>query len=952
MPDEFDPYYKWLGIPPAEQPPNHYRLLGIQLFEADADVISNAADQRMAHVRTFQSGKFTKESQRILNEISTARVELLSPSKHDYDRKLRSSTAPTAAPSAAKPLAKAKPLPASRASAAPAEPRSRDSADTIEPVVNVAAPQRDMVHRRPERRTAWNNPALLGVAAVLILLLVAGVTFMLVGGSNETNVAVHPQLPPADNPSTTTPTPQPQNQTPSAPGPETHAPESRQKPPAPDPSPPETPSPPDGNGADQSSAEPTAPQTAPPTAGGSETAVPDNTDPKTAQPEASGIVYLDDLEETEFQVAMGTLGKHGASGYPAGHAITTVDFQNRRAVHALSTFPPSQSFAFVKHDVAGLYTSFAASVGIMDRFKDDFRSPRSPVVFEVVGDGKQLWQSDPISRYGQGQECSVAIDGVRELELRVNCAGSNYCSHCVWVEPRLERADAAKLERLAQRHAIPTADDLKKARALICEIFADQIAAAESDADKLALAKTWIQSASETKDDDAARYVLLQLAAQAAVNAGEVETAISAIDSMASYFDVDAWSLKISALTAISKAKGTDYKERNQQVADFAKALIETAVGASKFELADALLDVAMTSARSAKDVALVKELVVRKKEIDELAKAYEAAMEALAALKKDPADPNANLIAGRYFCFVKGDWPAGLSLLAKTDDPALKQVAEMELAAPSTSEEQVALGDAWRDLALAAGEGEGERLKQRATYWYLRALPNVTGLTRQKLMLQLDELAAGSKDGGGGPPRLPSHRVVCESLHAKGSPRNLIPEATPFGASRGDGRSGANGFLLNAPSGWQEHGTVWTCVYRRGGTARGVHFVHPVATGHIIVGVSNSNVSLYSSRSWPPRGDFKLQKSAEFNELFRLDETPHRLTSVVAADGTFRFYLDDALVAVGKATQAVPLELSEGFSGGGLPRALKPGEAAIVIGPMDNGVNDAREVAFATLQH
>ena len=30
MAANFDPYYKWLGIPPEEQPPNHYRLLGIQ----------------------------------------------------------------------------------------------------------------------------------------------------------------------------------------------------------------------------------------------------------------------------------------------------------------------------------------------------------------------------------------------------------------------------------------------------------------------------------------------------------------------------------------------------------------------------------------------------------------------------------------------------------------------------------------------------------------------------------------------------------------------------------------------------------------------------------------------------------------------------------------------------------------------------------------------------------
>jgi len=50
----FDPYRKWLGIPPEEQPPDHYRLLGIARFESDPDVISNAADRQMVHVRSYQ----------------------------------------------------------------------------------------------------------------------------------------------------------------------------------------------------------------------------------------------------------------------------------------------------------------------------------------------------------------------------------------------------------------------------------------------------------------------------------------------------------------------------------------------------------------------------------------------------------------------------------------------------------------------------------------------------------------------------------------------------------------------------------------------------------------------------------------------------------------------------------------------------------------------------------
>ena len=77
----FDPYHKWLAIPPQEQPPNHYRLLGVQLFESDPDVIASAADQRMAKIRSFQTGTHADLSQQILNELAAARVCLFNPEK-------------------------------------------------------------------------------------------------------------------------------------------------------------------------------------------------------------------------------------------------------------------------------------------------------------------------------------------------------------------------------------------------------------------------------------------------------------------------------------------------------------------------------------------------------------------------------------------------------------------------------------------------------------------------------------------------------------------------------------------------------------------------------------------------------------------------------------------------------------------------------------------------------
>jgi hypothetical protein len=97
-PPSFDPYHKWLGIPPVDQPPNHYRLLGISLFESDQDVIAHAAEQRLAHVRSFQIGKHSDESQRLLKEISVARVCLLNADKKaEYDARLQAALGAPAA---------------------------------------------------------------------------------------------------------------------------------------------------------------------------------------------------------------------------------------------------------------------------------------------------------------------------------------------------------------------------------------------------------------------------------------------------------------------------------------------------------------------------------------------------------------------------------------------------------------------------------------------------------------------------------------------------------------------------------------------------------------------------------------------------------------------------------------------------------------------------------------
>lgn len=163
MSGSFDPYHKWLGISPRDQPPHHYRLLAIDLFESDPDVISSAADQRMGHVRAFQTGRHSALSQQILNEIAAARVCLLSPEKKaEYDRWLRGQLGMAGPPSepTGPPISRA-----SQPSVPPLPPAVPPLDEPVPPRFEGPLPSR----RGRRRRVPWQAlTAILVAAAVFV----------------------------------------------------------------------------------------------------------------------------------------------------------------------------------------------------------------------------------------------------------------------------------------------------------------------------------------------------------------------------------------------------------------------------------------------------------------------------------------------------------------------------------------------------------------------------------------------------------------------------------------------------------------------------------------------------------------------------------------------------------------------------------------------------------------
>lgn len=163
MPDAFNPYAEWLGLPADLTEPNHYQLLGLPDFEEDTARIAVAAERAMSRVRSFRPGANTRAWSKLLDELLLAKGKLLDADrKREYDKELRETggrgsapaSSPAPAPAAAAPspqldpryppgmgpnASKTKPAePVSQASP-PAEPAKRPE-PAAGPVASAPAP--------------------------------------------------------------------------------------------------------------------------------------------------------------------------------------------------------------------------------------------------------------------------------------------------------------------------------------------------------------------------------------------------------------------------------------------------------------------------------------------------------------------------------------------------------------------------------------------------------------------------------------------------------------------------------------------------------------------------------------------------------------------------------------------------------------------------------------------
>ena len=134
-----------------------------------------------------------------------------------------------------------------------------------------------------------------------------------------------------------------------------------------------------------------------------------------------------------------------------------------------------------------------------------------------------------------------------------------------------------------------------------------------------------------------------------------------------------------------------------------ADGLIDEALSTGQLEAAKQLADVLSESAKS-RDNSLRKQATSRIRQVEELRQLRAEMEEALAVLKKNPADPAANQTVGEYRSFVKGNWKEGLPHLVRGSDASVKTAAQRDLAMPSQPERQIEVGDSWWGAGRRAG--------------------------------------------------------------------------------------------------------------------------------------------------------------------------------------------------------------------------------------------------------
>ena len=123
-------------------------------------------------------------------------------------------------------------------------------------------------------------------------------------------------------------------------------------------------------------------------------------------------------------------------GFASGSAKNPVPFKGFPCVHSIFHHANSKDTVRASYPLMGKWQMLRTTVGL-PRHNETTPHPGGELTFEVLGDGKSLWKSNPVGKNGEFQQCEVSVAKVKVLTFVVHCPGLNYNAHSVWYEPIL-----------------------------------------------------------------------------------------------------------------------------------------------------------------------------------------------------------------------------------------------------------------------------------------------------------------------------------------------------------------------------------------------------------------------------------------------------------------------------------------------------------------------------------
>jgi hypothetical protein len=278
--------------------------------------------------------------------------------------------------------------------------------------------------------------------------------------------------------------------------------------------------------------------------------------------------------------------------------------------------------------------------------------------------------------------------------------------------------------------SVPSAGDQAKSRKLFKEAFADDLKDA-SPAARKSLAVKLVGEADKVNDNPCDRFVLLVGACNAAVESSDLHLAMDAAKSISATYQVDAMRL-VADILLRTPMRATSHAQAADAV-DAGLEIDQALEQEDDYATASQVLAALQPLVSKSQSAELRARTQVRSREVAEGRAAYEQFEAAKQKLVASPADPEANLVAGKFLWLRSDDVTAALHYLAKGADADLKTLAAGDIAAtPGTDD--VARADAWWAYYPKAAGPMKIAAERRAQQFYQSGLASATGILKIKV--------------------------------------------------------------------------------------------------------------------------------------------------------------------------------------------------------------------------